>query len=114
MPSDISGGHRIHPGARIQQDPGASPIYLGPTEVFRAQPAGEGILVPVAEGSFGGSSSYWGFLVGGLRSPCLPFPFFGLGARPPLSPAPTFWFKASQSSISCNSGSKGSLVHSLQ
>ena len=111
---DISGGHGVHPGAGIQEDPGAPPIHLSPAKILRAQPVGEGVLVPITEGSFGGSSSYWGFLVGGLQSPCLPFPFFGWGVRAPLPPAPPFWFKASRSSISCNSGSKGSLVHSLQ
>ena len=111
---DISRGHGVHPGAGIQEDPGASPVHLSPTEVLGAQPAGERILVAIAEGSFGGNSSYWGLLVGGLWSPCLLFPFFGWGTQPPLPPVPPFWFKASRLSNSCNSGSRGSLVHSLQ
>ena len=114
MPSDISGGYRVHPGARIQEDPSAPSIYLGPSEILRAQPTGEGILVPIAEGSLGGIAPYWGLLAGGLRSPCLPFPFLFWGARGPLPPAPPFGFNASRSSISCSSGSRGSFVHSLQ
>ena len=55
---DVSRGYRVHPGARVQKDPGAPPVYLGPTEVLGAQPAGEGILVPVAEGSLGSGLLY--------------------------------------------------------
>ena len=111
---NVSRGYRVHPGAGVQKDPGASPVYLGPTEVLGAQPAGEGVLIPIAEGSLGGGLLYWGLLAGGLRSPCLPLPFFGWGARVPLPPAPPFGFKASLSSIPCSSGSRGNLVQSLQ
>ena len=70
------------------QQPGADAVQDGPAQILRAQPSGEGILIPVFVGR---ASSrlliYWAGVPGAWRGAGL-IPVNGIGAWPPLTPMP--------------------------
>ena len=99
---DVGGGYRVHPGACIQEDPSMPPVHLGPTEILGAQPAGEGVLVPIVEGSLRGGCPLLGafgvgppvplpgvapLVFGGRGAPCPRRPLSGLKPLGRVSPA---------------------------
>ena len=50
MSVNVGEHHRVNSGANIDQHPGPDTIQDGPTQIFWAQPPGEGVLIPVFVG----------------------------------------------------------------
>ena len=116
---DVSWHHRVDSGTIVNQHPGTDAVQDSPAQILRAQPSGEGVLVPVLVGrAFSRHIIYW---VGppGARDGAWLAPTNGVGVWPPFIPMPPRGFKAlffqSSRSLSCqsdtswSSGERGSL-----
>ena len=86
--ADIGWHHRVDSGAIVHQHPGVDAVQDGPAQILRAQPSGEGVLIPVFVGR---ASSrlliYWVGAPDAWGSTRL-IPANGVGVWPPFIPMP--------------------------
>ena len=102
---DIGWHHWVDSGAVVNQHLGTDTVQDGPAQIFRAQPPGEGILIPVFVGrAFSRRIVYWAGVPGTWGSAGLA-PTNSIGAWPPFVPTPPRGFKdlffLSSRSLSC-------------